>query len=348
MPRSFHTTMVLTQRRKHARLSTRLYLVSIPLWFSRNEMESRRSVFLIQVSIPLWFSRNWKTLSLLLPRKQVSIPLWFSRNQQNTGSRCFAQKFPYHYGSHATRLVVRPPGRSRMFPYHYGSHATTKLVLRGAFINLFPYHYGSHATRDSLMLARMLLFVSIPLWFSRNEDEIRNAQIEKESFHTTMVLTQLINASVLVSIVARFHTTMVLTQPFSSTNAAGTVIIVSIPLWFSRNQASRRPQVHTHCEFPYHYGSHATYKVIKEVSVLLTVSIPLWFSRNFGWETASCIHMCVSIPLWFSRNQSIANFVRQHIKRFHTTMVLTQLIPGIWPTESPSSFPYHYGSHATE
>ncbi len=74
----FHTTMVLTQQCSLCS-SRLLYIVSIPLWFSRNV---RYSIFpvLIAVSIPLWFSRNSVRYQSWDSPLYVSIPLWFSRN----------------------------------------------------------------------------------------------------------------------------------------------------------------------------------------------------------------------------------------------------------------------------
>jgi len=53
------------------------------------------------------------------------------------------------------------------FPYHYGSYATK--IIRGRIASwwLFPYHYGSYAT-SSISVLSMTLNVSIPLWFLRN------------------------------------------------------------------------------------------------------------------------------------------------------------------------------------
>jgi len=100
--------------------------------------------------------------------------------------------------------------------------------------------------------------------------------------------------------------------------------------------------------FPYHYGSHATWKLWRKFHQFKYVSIPLWFSRNKGLSLLS---------------SAVA-------RRFHTTMVLTQrqepilifhiLIVSIplWFSRNclrtlrlswrAKMFPYHYGSHATK
>ena len=74
----------------------------------------------------------------------------------------------------------------------------------------------------------------------------------------------------------------------------------------------------------YHYGSHAT---------LFSGRLP--------------ISSLVSIPLWFSRNEKMAYSGARSPHCFHTTMVLTQLLPPPIDLFLFHVFPYHYGSHAT-
>jgi len=50
---------------------------------------------------------------------------------------------------------------------------------------------------------------------------------------------------------------MVLTQ-LSIFSASEYVLIVSIPLWFSRNDEGNKNFPPPGAPFPYHYGSHAT------------------------------------------------------------------------------------------
>jgi len=78
---SFHTTMVLTQRKLVPVTSLVLYEVSIPLWFLRNLVYGSILMILSQVSIPLWFLRN----------RNIAIM-----------AASYSVKFPYHYGSYAT------------------------------------------------------------------------------------------------------------------------------------------------------------------------------------------------------------------------------------------------------
>jgi len=124
------------------------------------------------VSIPLWFSRNVQFIAWYPDRVNVSIPLWFSRNDYGFAEIEDTSTFPYHYGSHATRILEAVSLTDAfMFPYHYGSHATSN--PRPYFIRRykqFPYHYGSHATNCRLKSLRngTAKKVSIPLWFSRN------------------------------------------------------------------------------------------------------------------------------------------------------------------------------------
>ena len=46
--------------------------------------------------------------------------------------------------------IAREASIVKRFPYHYGSHATKKMSYWTAFLSLFPYHYGSYKSRPSL------------------------------------------------------------------------------------------------------------------------------------------------------------------------------------------------------
>ena len=120
-----------------------------------------------------------------------------------------------------------------MFPYHYGSHATDFNAEEYVVLLKFPYHYGSHATHRTQFYTLLLY-----------------------CFHTTMVLTQLLQQGR-----RRIH------------------FNVSIPLWFSRNLGFMRYSRVLET-FPYHYGSHATQSRATFLLFFYIVSIPLWFSRN--------------------------------------------------------------------
>ena len=76
----------------------------------------------------------------------------------------------------------------------------------------FPYHYGSHATSLQVQESGGAPAVSIPLWFSRNPLFRPLQRVDRNCFHTTMVLTQL-----------------------SLGGGHMEKKLVSIPLWFSRN-----------------------------------------------------------------------------------------------------------------
>ncbi len=165
--------------------------------------------------------------------------------------------FPYHYGSHATLLLVcilamsfsfhttmvltqqdryEALCKEILFPYHYGSHATRDCgdQIRVAW---FPYHYGSHATRwlyQSVYHRRLF-----PYHYGSHATSSRTTKLNcvHWCFHTTMVLTQHRCICRMYRRYCGFHTTMVLTQ----------------------HELSGVPgEYHM---FPYHYGSHATSKV---------------------------------------------------------------------------------------
>jgi len=154
-------------------------------------------------------------LLILQSRFGVSIPLWFSRNPGEEDNSWLADLC-----FHTTMVLTQLGG-----------------VVSGPVIaNKFPYHYGSHATRPIKVRPISTNNVSIPLWFSRNEDD---------SNEVDEVLTC-------------FHTTMVLTQPIYSSSKDLYTEKVSIPLWFSRNTPRRASSSTGNTPFPYHYGSHAT------------------------------------------------------------------------------------------
>jgi len=79
-------------------------------------------------------------------------------------------------------------------------------------------------------------YVSIPLWFSRNEGRPTARRSDRPSFHTTMVLTQLDELC----------------------NWLG--ITVMFPYHYGSHATSEEvtPTDHLGRKFPYHYGSHAT------------------------------------------------------------------------------------------
>jgi len=147
---------------------------------------------------------------------------------------------------------------------------------------------------------------------------------DSNSFHTTMVLTQLLSslrpkAGIDVSIPLWFSRNVSIGR-----SKASSPIAVSIPLWFSRNRTSQSPSIQDFAEFPYHYGSHATYSAMG-IAFLVNVSIPLWFSRNIKRLSASFFYV---------------NLFPYHYGS-HATDTVRHRVYGIL------KFPYHYGSHAT-
>jgi len=59
--------------------------------------------------------------------------------------------------------------------YHYGSYATVQSdAAEPEEIAEFPYHYGSYATYKRIQRIRKRFYVSIPLWFLRNNLQWRD------------------------------------------------------------------------------------------------------------------------------------------------------------------------------
>ena len=154
-------------------------------------------------------------------------------------------------------LLIKSETGYWTFPYHYGSHATRWTSMRELLILLvsIPLWFSRNRTQRELIPMSEICFhttmvltqlypwippntyscVSIPLWFSRNMCLKRWARSFPTRFHTTMVLTQHVFATLLSNIYSGFHTTMVLTQLMSIDDKYLWRVIVSIPLWFSRN-----------------------------------------------------------------------------------------------------------------
>ena len=165
------------------------------------------------------------------------------------------------------------------------------------------------------------VFVSIPLWFSRNEEQRRTAE---QQHWVSIPLWFSRNKRSALWIIPH--------------------LVVSIPLWFLRNNPQSKLHLKPPFTFPYHYGSYATKKTIKDQDAVLVtfpyhygsyatrfnglplekrsgVSIPLWFLRNgprrmltncillwfsrnvLVWEPAG-FACTVSIPLWFIQEPS--------------------------------------------
>jgi len=160
--------------------------------------------------------------------------------QQRLNSLSFFMliQFPYHYGSYATR---KRTSITRWLNSRF--HTTMVLTQRereralhaGWTVVSIPLWFLRNGT-DTFMIENGL-YVSIPLWFLRNKLTCApgtrtlpcgfpyhygsyatgpcrgQTLIHSSCFHTTMVLTQLVdNNRALVEKQNRFHTTMVLTQ----------------------------------------------------------------------------------------------------------------------------------------
>jgi len=102
-------------------------------------------------------------------------------------------KFPYHYGSYATRAFDSKVtcGGTRFHTTMVLTQQEFESLFDAIHYSLFPYHYGSYAT------------VGLELLYEG----------PSYRFHTTMVLTQhIIFVTTTKTEVDSFHTTMVLTQ----------------------------------------------------------------------------------------------------------------------------------------
>jgi len=86
---------------------------------------------------------------------------WWVANQYH--------KFPYHYGSYATGVLMAGFLIMVTFPYHYGSYATNLDVSYGAIAS-FRFHTTMVLTQLPHREVREDNHgnVSIPLWFLRN------------------------------------------------------------------------------------------------------------------------------------------------------------------------------------
>jgi len=76
--------------------------------------------------------------------------------------------FPYHYGSHATRIAVLFVRLCNRVSIPLWFLRNRRWYMRKVLENGFPYHYGSYATRLVRTNEQVSSVVSIPLWFLRN------------------------------------------------------------------------------------------------------------------------------------------------------------------------------------
>jgi len=180
-----------------------------------------------------------------------------------------------------TQQELRPDEKvgEKTFPYHYGSHATEmtlKVIDEDGDVSIplwfsrnqehapkppggkptFPYHYGSHATITQHPLTETRMKVSIPLWFSRNE-VITPPDHKAPQFpyhygsHATRMVDHVDGDD------CCFHTTMVLTQLVDENGEY--VMISEFPYHYGSHATSNTHQDGGESRaFPYHYGSHAT------------------------------------------------------------------------------------------
>jgi len=166
---------------------------------------------------------------LYLKHTKVSIPLWFSRNSGFTkhdryNRPCF----------HTTMVLTQPTWKS----------STT------SNISTFPYHYGSHATRKPMLIPYCLMNVSIPLWFSRNQQE-KAFQVDIAS-HVSIPLWFSRNTQrTLIKLFIPEHVSIPLWFLRNSHRNIWrpSQLQVSIPLWFLRNQIYPLKLPHPFCSF---------------------------------------------------------------------------------------------------
>jgi len=150
-------------------------------------------------------------------------------------------------------------------------------------------------------------------------------------FHTTMVLTQRdVYTSPAMSLVKSFHTTMVLTQHNSRGNLPLDIpsfhtTMVSIPLWFLRNERRLIRWWQQGLTFPYHYGSYATEHLPDDLYMKVGFHTTMVLTQHMTEIYRCPICNSVSIPLWFLRNGK-----KLKLDYFNH-----------------GQFPYHYGSYAT-
>jgi len=88
-------------------------------------------------------------------------------------------------------LKHKPRKKQRVFPYHYGSYATCSIRERRD-VSTLSFHTTMVLTQPSSrkFATSAWYWVSIPLWFLRNEEGLLPDSYTVLSFHTTMVLTQ--------------------------------------------------------------------------------------------------------------------------------------------------------------
>jgi len=122
-----------------------------------------------QVSIPQWFSLNEIRRISLSISFHVSIPHWFSLNQQSV----FAPKL-WKACFHPTLVLAQPGtylhlGRAKIgFPSHIGSRSTcTAKVTAGILSVSIPHWFSLNIPKHLHFLFHAL--VSIPHWFSLND-----------------------------------------------------------------------------------------------------------------------------------------------------------------------------------
>ncbi len=233
-----------------------LVAVSIPLWFLRNISTARVGSLLACFHTTMVLTQpppteKWEALMSAFPyhygsyatlgvrierlQKFLSFPYHYGSyatyDWQEETRR--PHQFPYHYGSYATYGGGRTKGAKAKFPYHYGSYATKIPIVIHSGLTKFPYHYGSYATCAGECHLPVLVQVSIPLWFLRNQRPLVHKR-EPVRFHTTMVLTQLcLTEEGKIPTRFPYHYGSYATKEWP-----GIFIgfeIVSIPLWFLRN-----------------------------------------------------------------------------------------------------------------
>jgi len=233
-------------------------LVSIPLWFDSNGVESAVSLSFKVVSIPLWFDSNWSSALVRFQGLQVSIPLWFDSNKvrnvaPTSSPRCFNSTlvrfkpnkfgfledseggFQFHSGSIQTCSCYRS------WSAQHRSFNSTLVRFKPARLDMIKKEserFNSTLVRFKHVFVDFDLAalneVSIPLWFDSNGQFPVTCTVEPEfQFHSGSIQTELGQNVDRRCAWFQFHSGSIQTCVACRRKGAGKC--VSIPLWFDSN-----------------------------------------------------------------------------------------------------------------
>mgnify|MGYP006911601858 CR=1 FL=1 len=140
---------------------------------------------------------------------------------------------------------------------------------------------------------------------------------------------------------------MVLTQQKRVANDKGKVVGTFPYHYGSYATSPRERNRKAYRWFPYHYGSYATERNVDGRTISST------FPYHYGSYATKTTRGGNKSPRFPYHYGSYATYYTWHDDglpvepRFHTTMVLTQLLDKNTKPLMPTTFPYHYGSYAT-